>query len=229
MSYQTDFIVLYRELGIEPDCTVDEFRLAYRRRVADLHPDRAGASGEDALKALNLRYAAALEFHRHHRRLPGAPPAPAPRIRPEASVPGQPEQEREAAEDAPLHEPEQRRPPKVVVYGIMLAAVLLMWWLSRNDTGSPWFRGGGIAVNERQRTSSTAMSLRRGMSANDVIDMLGEPLSRESGDKHWVYGPSWVRFECSRVVDWYSSPLRPLRASRPHPPEGATVPVRRCP
>src|SRR3546814_1681304 len=46
------------------------------RRVADLHPDRGGDSDEDELKSLNQRYAAALDFHRHYGRLPGAPPAP---------------------------------------------------------------------------------------------------------------------------------------------------------
>src|SRR3546814_4196936 len=76
MIDQTDFIVLYRELGVDPDCSVDGLRLAYRRRVADLHPDRGGDSDEDELKSLNQRYAAALDFHRHYGRLPGAPPAP---------------------------------------------------------------------------------------------------------------------------------------------------------
>src|SRR3546814_1619149 len=69
MIDQTDFIVLYRELGVGPDCSVDGLRLAYRRRVADLHPDRGGDSDEDELKSLNQRYAAALDFHRHYGRL----------------------------------------------------------------------------------------------------------------------------------------------------------------
>src|SRR3546814_8325735 len=76
MIDQTDVIVLYRELGVGPDCSVDGLRLAYRRWVADLHPDRGGDSDEDELKSLNQRYAAALDFHRHYGRLPGAPPAP---------------------------------------------------------------------------------------------------------------------------------------------------------
>src|SRR5690606_31638320 len=104
MSDQTDFIALYSELGLEPDCSVDAFRLAYRRRVADLHPDRVGASGEDELKSLNLRYAAALEFHRHYGRLPGAPPAPAARRKPDPVEPPQ------WPEDAPAAGPVVRKP-----------------------------------------------------------------------------------------------------------------------
>src|SRR3546814_8512251 len=66
MIDQTDFIVLYRELGVGPDCSVDGLRLAYRRRVADLHPDRGGDSDEDELKSLNQRYAAALDRSKEH-------------------------------------------------------------------------------------------------------------------------------------------------------------------
>src|SRR3546814_18211872 len=76
MIDQTDFIVLYRELGVGPDCSVDGLRLAYRRRVADLHPDRGGDSDADELTSLNPRSAAALDFPRHSDHLPGAPPAP---------------------------------------------------------------------------------------------------------------------------------------------------------
>ena len=228
MSDQTDFIVLYRELGIDPDCSVDDLRLAYRRRVADLHPDRAGASGEDALKSLNLRYAAALDFHRHYDRLPGAAPVSVPRDQPAHAVPPQPPGPEAAPSVEPV-EPEARRPSKVVVYGIMLAAALLMWWLSNNGTGSPWFHGGGIAMNEREQPSSSAMALRPGMSQQGVLDLLGEPVSRESGGALWVYGPSWVRFHCAAVVDWYSSPMRPLRASRSGPPGGAEPVAGRCP
>ena len=74
MTDTTDFIALYRDLGVAPECTAEEFKRAYRRRVSDLHPDRVGdaGGGEEALKALNLGYAAAVEFRRVHGRFPGA-------------------------------------------------------------------------------------------------------------------------------------------------------------
>lgn len=231
MSHQTDFIDLYRELGIQLDCSMDEFQLAYRRRVADLHPDRAGASGEEALKSLNLRYAAAFDFHRHYGRLPGAAPAPAPGVQPKSLEPLGPlnSPQQYGMEDALPGQSEGRGPSKVIVYGMMLVAALLIWWLSRYDTASTWIRGGGIAMNERDMGPETASALRLGMSPHSVITVLGEPASREYGDKYWVYGSSWVRFECEAVVDWYSSPPSPLQTSRSRPPRAVDRVARRCP
>ena len=40
MSAQIDFLALYRELGIDPTCSPEAFKHAYRRRVSELHPDR---------------------------------------------------------------------------------------------------------------------------------------------------------------------------------------------
>lgn len=226
MTDQTDFIALYRELGIGPDCSLDGLRLAYRRKVADLHPDRSGGSGEDELKALNHGYAAALDFHRHYGRLPGAPPASSTHRRRD---PVGPRQWMEG--DVVQPEPETRRPPRMVVYGMLLLAALLVWGLSRTETPLPGFPDG-VAVSKRKMTHPTAMALRLGMPAHDVVAILGDPVSRELGDTHWYYGASWVRFECAEVVDWYSSPLRPLKASRSRPSDAAAsgthIGTRRC-
>src|SRR5690606_12926058 len=69
-----DFTRLYAQLRVAPGCGLAAFKQAYRRRVADLHPDRPAVRPRDpdVLKALNLGYAAALDFHRAHGRLPGA-------------------------------------------------------------------------------------------------------------------------------------------------------------
>src|SRR3546814_880560 len=124
MIAQTDCIVLYRELGVGPDCSVDGLRLAYRRRLADLHPDRGGDSDEDELKSLNQRYAAALDFHRHYGHLPGAPPAPSAQRRRDPV-----EQSRRMSDAVAVgtepelgteKETETRRPPRGAVYGIVL-------------------------------------------------------------------------------------------------------------
>lgn len=218
MTEPTDFMVLYFELGVGPGCSMEGLRLAYRRRVADLHPDRGGDAGGDALKALNKRYAAAIDFHRHHGRLPGAPvPAAASALRPHALAPP-------ASLVAPSagEEPRQqrRRPSMFVVYGIVVVAVLGAWWLTRTDAPLPEVLDG-VAGDQREIPPPAAIALHPGMHAREVAEMLGDPVDRALGGTHWEYGPSWVRFACGRVIDWYSSPLRPLKASRSRPPDGA--------
>lgn len=78
---ETDFIDLYGKLRLEPNCSLADFKQAYRRHVAAWHPDRRRGSRADALAAARLQrltaqYSAAMEFHRRHGRLPGAPASP---------------------------------------------------------------------------------------------------------------------------------------------------------
>ncbi|MBB1061453.1 J domain-containing protein [Lysobacter spongiae] len=78
----SDFNRLYAQLGLRPDCTLEAFKRAYRRKVAELHPDRhpgatTGAAEADALSLSELTslYTTATRFHRAHGRLPGAAPS----------------------------------------------------------------------------------------------------------------------------------------------------------
>lgn len=86
---ESDFSLLYSELGLQPDCSIDEFKRAYRRRIAELHPDRGESQDTDKLlSGLLAVSSSALRFHRRHGRLPGQlPQAPEPPpLRADASI-----------------------------------------------------------------------------------------------------------------------------------------------
>jgi hypothetical protein len=75
-----DFGQLYAQLDLQPGCSLEELKRAYRRRIAELHPDRnpaqaspqASPDAEIPLSDLNSIYASALRFHKEHGRLPGS-------------------------------------------------------------------------------------------------------------------------------------------------------------
>lgn len=74
-----DFSLLYSQLDLPPDCSLEEFRSAYMRRIAELHPDRNGAEpatveAQATLRELVSTYVAVTRFHRRYGRMPGASP-----------------------------------------------------------------------------------------------------------------------------------------------------------
>lgn len=213
-----DFAKLYAELGVVPDCGLAAFKHAYRRRVAGLHPDRPPSVGRDpdALVALNLGYAAALDFHRGYGRLPGAsvvPGTPAARAvggaapLPPATPPATP-----AAGIAPSAP--SMRGLRVLTLPVLLLVVATWLWLPGTAPPPAGFDAPGHTPGH-DAAPPQAMA-QSGMDRATVAMLIGEPVARSSDDSRWIYGPSWVRFECGRLADWYSSPLRPLRiAARP--------------
>ena len=80
---EAEFDQLYALLRLTPACSPDELQRAYRRAVAELHPDRGQASSPEdqaRLRDLIRLHARAVEFHRRHGRLPGANPGLRPRL-----------------------------------------------------------------------------------------------------------------------------------------------------
>ena len=73
-----DLTLLYSELGLEPNCSLAELQLAYRRRISELQPNRNGGvqSPESVavLRDLIWLYTSATRFHRRYGRLPGEAP-----------------------------------------------------------------------------------------------------------------------------------------------------------
>ena len=203
VSDETTFFALYEELGLDAGCSLDDFKQAYRRRASQLHPDRVGADTDvQRLQRLNVLYGNALEFHQIHGRLPGnrQPSRPVPVAEPEV------------AELAPVESSGQSH--RWLLIGVSLMA-LLLYWLGlgmRNGyapTLDPAGPGDQVAPGLFKPQAPT---LALGMDAALARGILGKP--DEEGADRWDYGPSWVAFQCGKVVDWYSSPLRPLRVER---------------
>lgn len=212
MSADTDFAALYRELGVRPECGLDEFRRAYRRRVAHIHPDRhAGADMLD-LQRLNVLYDAAVRFEREHGRLPGA-------AAPRSAGPGERSSAAASAPDGRVRDAASpSRRASGLLYGLVaLLAVLatLLWSRSREEQADPSVAPLPATVLPSPAGDIAHPMLTLGRSPDEVIDIAGQPVLIE-GDR-WLYGPSWVRFECLEVADWYSSPLRPLGAATARP------------
>jgi hypothetical protein len=231
VTHETDFLDLYRRLGLNPGCGLDELKQAYRRHVAALHPDRQQGRPVDAriaarLQRLNAQYGAAMDFHRRYGRLPGAPQAARSTMPTggrdlsgdvrEMPDPFASRRRGASSQTVPQDEPSHggRRTHGRMAVLLVIAALGTLGWAvheaslpssSGNDDDVTVQTGAGSVSHE---SAAEGVVLHMGMSADDVRSVEGEPLAMH-GDL-WEYGPSWIRFDHDEVVDWHSSPLHPL-------------------
>lgn len=214
LARETDFLDLYKILGVQPDCELSEFKQAYRRRVLVLHPDRRGSSHSDMiagerLQRLTALYGAAMRFERQHGRLPGAPVAR--QVDRSATRPGS-----AAALQSKRAKPPVRR-SRWLLAAVAGAGAGWLWWSSNPPVPAPAPVSTATEVSATQKKSEPSsqalpLQLQLGMDSTTVRKLEGEPVMING--TRWDYGPSWIRFENGHVVDWYSSQLQPLKASR---------------
>jgi hypothetical protein len=207
MPITTDFLLLYAELKVNPDtCTLDHFKRAYRRRVAELHPDRAqGKPNPTAmvrLQNLTRLHDEAMRFHDRHGRLPGsnqgAQTGPTDTPPPRAAM-AQAEPPRSAARS-------------ILIVVLILAGLAVLWLLLPDETGDDTAEPEQVSVAATAAAGQPAV-LSVGMDEGDVRRIQGEPAFLSTDV--WEYGPSYIRFEKHKVVGWYSSPLYPLKTGTP--------------
>jgi len=221
MAGNTDFLVFYQELGLRADCSLQDFKLAYRKRVSEIHPDRdPEAATTHGLQRLNGLYANAMEFHRRHGRLPGAmPAAAAPRApvgipAPAVFVPAEPSKARQWIFAALI---------------LLLIAMALWSWAGagREDASRTATTAPAVGTTAAPADAPVDVVMDLGTTAERVRELNGEPVS--GWEQRWEYGPSWVAFRCGLVSDWYSSRLRPLKVATEHPsPSAEWSPPKSC-
>ena len=218
MTANTDFIEMFHELGVPANCSLADLRLAYRRCVAQLHPDRAGGNVADQsrLQRLTVMYEAAIDFHRRHGRLPGEVTQPAP---PQNATP-------RASSGAASQPPAVRSRLRYVLALIAVAILVWMLWdVPPPIDGTPEDSDAAASSETAPASAADPAShrLMLGMTKEDVRAIEGDPVS--SSDSQWDYGPSWISFKCGEVDDWYSSPLLPLRFARHQHPTASDAPA----
>lgn len=202
-AMKRDFSELYSELGLPAGCTLEELKLAYRRRIAKLHPDHGHAPPDAGMPLPDLAglYASATRFHRHHGRLPGATATPGPG--------GDAVPRRRATSPPGVPPPVPATPAAAVRLPLAalllpLVAVLLLLLLSR-DWSSP------AGSDTPEQGAPLPARLEAGMDETTVLAVQGPPSFVRDG--RWHYGPSWLQFEHGRLVDWRSAPEYPLKTA----------------
>lgn len=207
-------------------------------------PDRHAELPLDELLAL---YARAMQFHERYGRLPGArspspwraapstetgdgagvPPACAvattqlamPTFRAASSAPAP-----APAPGAPLAPRRHRQWGYAAAGALAIAAFAYVGAGSQVETGEADADAAAVGSALEPAPAGMAASGAAGVEPDEivigtdpatVIDIQGRPLRMDG--PQWEYGPSWLRFEEDAVVDWYSSPLHPLRTATPTP------------
>lgn len=209
----TDFLELYEMLGLEPGCDLATLQLAYRRRISALHPDRhADADPSSApmeLHRLTTSYRAAILFYRTHGRLPGNVASSGHlksthTMRRGSAIPNQP------ASTKP-----SRKRSRIWVLFILSSVIIAILYKRPGDVTPQQTQTVSSSAGWHEAAAPDDRELKLGMQKEQVRHLLGEPDMVEGN--RWDYGPSWILFGNGHVVDWYGSPLRPIKTSSSTP------------
>jgi hypothetical protein len=209
----TDFADDYALLGAPASCTLEQLRLHYRRAVREVHPDLHPALADDVdaqqrLRALNAAMARLEEHHQQSGRLPLEP------LRQVAPATLQPSLHAAAVASGAARDNGSLRAGGIKWLLVSAAFALGIWALAPEPAKPPPPVEAARAppVDDAAAAARAARGFGFGVRIGDdrhrVKAILGAPIL-VTGDV-WEYGPSHVVFRDGIVVDWYSSPLKPI-------------------
>lgn len=221
----TDYDRHYRVLGVEPGCSWEDLRSAYRRLVRAWHPDHRPAASDDhsyeTIKEITQAFRRLSDYRRRY----GALPPAARHSDSAARYTGPPDPASPAAEAAAPVAPAPPRPrinaagpSGVARYAVAGGTIAFGYLLLAGLLGDEWSSDVDplFVANEQANVRAgspdqpAAFYFGVGSSTSDVYRLHGGPME-VSGDT-WYYGASKVRFSDNRVIAWESDPSFPLRA-----------------
>lgn len=198
MNSAPDYLADYACLGCAPDCGSEALERAWRRAISEAHPDRSRApDAAERMHQLTTAYRRLRAFEHSHGRLPGRARE---RIERPAHHPDP------AAYPAPTA---RRRWWLSIPVALAVGGVILLPQhdpsLPASDVAPSALPASATLAGE---SAAPAALIRLGDRAERVVALAGAPIL-VAGDV-WEYGPSHVRLRAERVIDWYSSPMKPL-------------------
>lgn len=234
MTDQQQYSQFYRALNLNPDCTWEELRNAYRKLVRLWHPDRYAENDDkkayaaEKIKEINTAFSALEKYFKEHDKLPSVDLSEVRRqtIRPSTGV-----QFRTNKQTKNVRE--SRPASNFSIMGkiaLLLVFVFPIYHLAmlkddtRSGTGSHTVGTEAVppalVIHNKEGNPLTAANISGqsilttftyGSTKGDVYAAQGEPSS--ANDDVWHYGKSKVYFVFGRVSHWENQIDSPLRIS----------------
>lgn len=195
----------YRVLRVAADCSPEELRLAYRRRVRSCHPDRMrdDATRDDEFKEVVKAYRTLVAFLRRH----GELPPPWLVMASDAATANRAIDRRRTKARADAHavldDSRMRSAGRLTRFYAAVAGAFVL------GVGTSALFG---QAGERYDTgaASDGGQLVIGMDPQSVVELHGVP--NYTKGSVWFYGDSGVIFERGCVIGWEDRSPFPLRA-----------------
>lgn len=231
MQQRYTYAECYRILDVDPACSWDELRRAYKVQIHQWHPDKFAdktpekAAANDKIKSITTAHQQLVMFYREHGRLPELEVAVAPRNLP------QPERKRPRA-TSPSNRTHQTatRNKNSGIMPILVGIIIIVnvyWFLAPDeDYQTPATHAKPLTTaitpeTENLPAQSVATPteveapeiddefITYGSSIGEVISIQGAP-TLDMGDT-WYYAESELYFENGKVTGWRHAPGSKLK------------------